>query len=440
MRRGRRVRAVAAVRHALLAVVGVLVAGPLAVLLLTSITPRGSLPFQSFTLTLDNFAQVFAGGGTWGLLWNTLVYAGCSVAMALALAVGLAWLTERTDLPGRTLIRILLFSWMAVPPLVFGYGWILLINPGNGAVNVFLRWLFGFGQGPLTPYSIWALIGISGASLMPTAYIMIAGLLRNMDPVLEDAGLVLGASRMRVARRITAPLLTPGLLSVFIFLGMAMVQAFDLPLIVGMTARVPVLSTRIFLASSPDSGRAELRHRSRLRRAAPGARDGPHVGLFSRGALGREVSGGRRQGLPAQTRRAGTGGEIRRPRVRRCLSRGDGAAHPDPVLGQPVPVLPPAFARGIARGLVRRLWRRAGRGAGAARHRQHRPAVSSERDAGDGDVEPDRLVLGARRRPHRALARHPVLRADRNPAHRAGDRAAADVPRLAALRHHLGCW
>ena len=59
---------------------------------------------------------------------------------------------------------------------------------------------------------------------------------------------------LHVVRRITVPLLAPGLLSVFIFLAMAMVQTFELPLIVGMTARVPVLSTRIFLASSPDSG------------------------------------------------------------------------------------------------------------------------------------------------------------------------------------------
>ena len=243
-----------AVRLVLLGLVVLLVAGPLAMLLLTSVTPKGSLPFQHFAATLDNFGQIFAGDGTVVLLFNTLVYAGFSVAVGLVLAVGLAWLTERTDLPGRTTIRIAMFSWMAVPPLVFGYGWILLINPGNGAINVFLRWLFGFEQGPLTPYSIWALIGISGASLVPTAYTMIAGLLRNMDPVLEDAAFVLGASRLRVIRRITAPLLTPGLLSVFIFLGMAMVQAFDLPLIVGMTARVPVLSTRIFLASSPDSG------------------------------------------------------------------------------------------------------------------------------------------------------------------------------------------
>jgi iron(III) transport system permease protein len=242
------------VRLGLLAIVVLLVAGPLLVLLLTAVTPTGSLPFQTTTLTLGHFHDIFTASGTWRLLLNTLVYAASSVAIGIALAVGLAWLTERTDLPGRTLIRILMFSWMAVPPLVFGYGWILLVNPGNGALNVLLRKLFGFSTGPLTPYSIWALIAISGVSLVPTGYIMISGLLRNMDPVLEDAGSVLGAARWRVVRRITVPLLSPGLLSVFIFLGMAMVQTFDLPLIVGMTARVPVLSTRIFLASSPDSG------------------------------------------------------------------------------------------------------------------------------------------------------------------------------------------
>jgi iron(III) transport system permease protein len=43
----------------------------------------------------------------------------------------MAWLTERTDMPGRTVIRVLMFSWMALPPLVFGYGWILLIKPGQ---------------------------------------------------------------------------------------------------------------------------------------------------------------------------------------------------------------------------------------------------------------------------------------------------------------------
>jgi iron(III) transport system permease protein len=83
---------------------------------------------------------------------------------------------------------------------------------------------------------------------------MLSGLLRNMDPLLEDAGVVLGASRRTVTARITLPLLRPGLLSVAMFLIMTMIQAFDLPLVIGLTAQIPVMSTRIYTLASPEIG------------------------------------------------------------------------------------------------------------------------------------------------------------------------------------------
>jgi iron(III) transport system permease protein len=238
----------------LLGLVACLVAAPLAVLLLASVTPHGSLPFQTAHLTFANFATIATEPGTVRLLFDTFAYALGSVVLALAMAVGLAWLVERSDLGGGVVIRTFMLAWMAVPPVVFGYGWILLVNPGNGLLNDLLRWLLRLHAAPLSPYSMTALIVISAMMLVPTCFTMVAGLLRNMDPVLEDAGRVLGAHAGRVAARITLPLLTPGLLSVLVFLVMAMVQAFDLPLIIGLTARIPLLSTRIFLASSPDSG------------------------------------------------------------------------------------------------------------------------------------------------------------------------------------------
>ena len=242
------------VRVALLVILVLLVAGPLLALIISSLQPKTAALFDFSVLTLDNYRDVLFRPGTWQLVVNTLAYAGGSVTLAILGATGIAFLTERTDVPGRTLVRVLLFSWMAVPPLVFGYGWILLINPGQGAVNVALKSLFGLSTAPLTPYSMWALVGIAGLSLIPTAYVMVSGLLRNMDPTLEDAAFVAGASRITVARRITMPLLAAGLLSIGIFLMMAMVQSFDLPMIIGLTAQIPVLSTRIYTAASPDSG------------------------------------------------------------------------------------------------------------------------------------------------------------------------------------------
>lgn len=238
----------------LLVVFGVLIIGPLAILLITSFSDPSKLFYQEFRFTLQNYIDVATRPGTARLIWNTFYYAAASVVIGIAIAFVMSLLTERTDMPGRRLIRTLMFSWMAVPPLVFGYGWILLINPGNGALNVFLKSLFGLETAPFSPYSMTALIVISALSLVPTSYVMISGLLRNMDPSLEDAGFVMGASRLRTFRTVTLPILTPGFLSVGMFLFINMVQTFDLPLVLGASAGVHVLSTRIYLLASPELG------------------------------------------------------------------------------------------------------------------------------------------------------------------------------------------
>ncbi|MCK6452399.1 MAG: iron ABC transporter permease [Alphaproteobacteria bacterium] len=238
----------------LLLLVGVLVLGPLLVLVRTSFAPAGTAPLETTVVTLDNYRAMLASPDTLVLLRNTLVYAVGSVTIAVALATAVAWLTERTDMPGQVLVRILMFSWMAVPPLVLGFGWILLINPGQGLLNVWARAWFGATDAPFTLYSMWTLIVITALAAVPTAFVMVSGLLRNIDPQLEQAGKVLGGSAWSVVRRITLPLLTPGILSVVIYMFMAVVQTFDLPLIIGLTARIPVLSTRVYLLSSPDRG------------------------------------------------------------------------------------------------------------------------------------------------------------------------------------------
>ncbi len=236
-----------------LLIVAALVIGPLLMLFRTALLPENSLPFETWEFTLSNFATIVTDPQVLVLLFNTAVYALGSVVFGLVIATVLAWLVERTDMPGRTAIRVALFTWMAVPPVILGFGWILLINPGSGILNALWRTLAGT-DGPLTIYSMWALIFITGISVTPTAFVMIGGLFRNMDPQLENAGYVHGGNWLSVARRITLPLLTPGLLSVGIYVFIAVVQTFELPLIVGLTARIPVLSTRIYLLSSPDVG------------------------------------------------------------------------------------------------------------------------------------------------------------------------------------------
>ncbi|MES2976883.1 MAG: iron ABC transporter permease [Pseudomonadota bacterium] len=239
---------------ALAIVVSALVLGPILVLVRASFGPAGTLPFDGWGVTLVHYASIFTRADNLRLAGNTLLYALGSVGIGVGIATAIAWATERTDMPGRVGTRVMMFSWMAVPPLVMGFGWILLINPGNGALNALAKGLFGISQPIFTIYSLWSLVIITALAVVPTAFVMVSGLMRNMDPQLEQAATVHGATGSTIARRITLPLVAPGVLSVAIFMFMAVVQAFDLPLIIGLTARIPVLSTRVYLLSSPDAG------------------------------------------------------------------------------------------------------------------------------------------------------------------------------------------
>lgn len=232
----------------------VLVVAPLIILLRSSFLPAGELPFDTLSLTFTNFAAAYADAATLKLFLNTAYYAGGSVLLGLILAGLLTWLVERTDMPFRTTIKATLFASMTIPPLAYAFGWVLLLNPNNGALNVWLKNLFRLDQHPFDVYTLWMMIFISATELVPTMFVMLSGLFRNMDPQLEKAGAVSGANYLKTARYILLPLLTPGLLSVAMYMLMIMVQAFEIPLVMGLTAGVPVLSVYIYLLSSPEGG------------------------------------------------------------------------------------------------------------------------------------------------------------------------------------------
>ena len=233
-------------------ITSVLVMVPLLLLVRVSLAPPGALPFAVSTFTVENYATIFLDPVTYRLLGNTLIYAGGSVLEALVIAFVLAWISERSDIRGSGLIRTAMFISLALPPLAVTFGWILLLNPGNGAVNVFIQNMTGKQESPFDIYTLEMMIFISGLALAPTMYVMLCGVLRNMDPHLESAAEVAGSDRLAVLWYVTLPLITPGLLSVVVYSSMLMVQVFDTPLVIGLTAGVPVLSTRIYTLSSPE--------------------------------------------------------------------------------------------------------------------------------------------------------------------------------------------
>jgi iron(III) transport system permease protein len=234
-----------------------LVLAPLGMLLFSSIKSTADrLPIEAGPLTLENYARVFLSLETYRLLATTFGYAAGSLIVALTLASSFAWLLERTNLPCRSLLSVLLLAPMAVPPMMMAITFILLASPTIGLVNVTLRGLFHIGSnsGPLSIYSLPGMILVSGVAMVPSVYLMLSGAFRNMDPSLEESGAMSGATTRRTFFRVTLPLMRPALLAACAYFLIVMVEAFEIPALLGTTAGIHVFSTQIYLAAHPGSG------------------------------------------------------------------------------------------------------------------------------------------------------------------------------------------
>lgn len=225
-----------------------LVGTPIIMLLFSSVrATKDRLPFEVTSFTLDNYRVVFTSETTYRLLLSTLGYAIGTVALGLGLAMVFAYLIERTNIPLRSVVLVLVLSPMALPPFVAGIAWVLLANPRNGLMNVVLRGVSGSsGEGPLNVYSIAGMILVTAIMFVPSIYVMVSGTFARMDPALEDAGRVAGAGTWTTLRHITVPLLRPGIVGAAIYYFVISVELFEIPALLGIPSGNHLLSTWIF--------------------------------------------------------------------------------------------------------------------------------------------------------------------------------------------------
>lgn len=160
-----------------------------------------------------------------GLLGNTLALVGCTAAFTAAMGVGLAWLVERTDLPGRNVWRWVLALPLAVPAYVGALCYLILLRRGGLLEGALTQWAgFEFGQAPLPSlYTLWAATLIIGLFTFPYVYLPVAAALRSTNWSLEEAARVSGQSAWGAFRRVLLPLLRPALLA-----GMLLVSLYTL--------------------------------------------------------------------------------------------------------------------------------------------------------------------------------------------------------------------
>jgi iron(III) transport system permease protein len=215
----------------------------------------GFLPFEDgVPWTLQNYKTVFASKDTYSVMGNTLVFAIGATGIALVISIGLAWLVERTDLPGRRVIFVLVIAAIGVPTIITGISWVLLLNPTNGLVNLAFDKVMPGNGSPFDVFTMPGLIFVQSLTLVPVTFLLITAAFKTMDAAVEEAGLASGASRWTVMRKITLPMLAPALLGAVIYQFVNVVASFDLPLIIGLRGHIPLLSTLIFSKASPNAG------------------------------------------------------------------------------------------------------------------------------------------------------------------------------------------
>lgn len=256
-----RVRNVQARTLAIVAVVGLLVwlvLGPVTMLVVSSFrASEGRLPISpGVEWTLDNYIAVLTNPATYAVMWNTFLFAGGALVVSFALSITFAWLIERTDLPMRGALFVVIIASIGLPNVIAGIAYALLLNPTNGLVNIVLRGLLGIDgrEGPLNAYTLPGMIFVQGITLVPVTYLLVAAAFRAMDTAMEDAGSTSGAPYRTVMRRITLPLLTPALLAALVYQFVTVIESFDIPLVLGLRGGVPVLSTTVFVETQPSGG------------------------------------------------------------------------------------------------------------------------------------------------------------------------------------------
>jgi iron(III) transport system permease protein len=231
---------------------GFLTLAPLATVLVGSFRPDG-LPFSP-GWTLNNYIEVWGAGYTWQLLGNTLLFACCSSALAIAIALSLSWLVERTDLPGRSLFHAAILMPMATPPLLLAIGWVLVLSPQIGLVSLAVKPWIGPIDRWLNLYSLGGAIFVQGLAYVPTCVLILSPAIRAMDPAYEEAAFVARANRAQVWVKIVLPLLTPTLISLSTILILVGILAFDVPAVIGIPGNVKLMSIEVYRLMTPPSG------------------------------------------------------------------------------------------------------------------------------------------------------------------------------------------
>src|SRR5947208_3947201 len=180
-------------------------------------------------------------GSLVGLTATTLSLATLATIWAMLLALPLAWLVVRTDLPFRNFCRWLAVIPLAIPSYIGAMSYIALLGP-VGSVNLRLSALPGTPQQWVNIYGFWGGVFVLGLFTYPYIFLLVSAALEATNPAVEETARSLGDSPLGVFRRVTLPMLRPSMLAGGLLAFLYALSDFGSPSLL----RVQVFTTAIY--------------------------------------------------------------------------------------------------------------------------------------------------------------------------------------------------
>ena len=230
----------------LLAVLTFLVIYPLLTLLLGALTDTNPVVegFSLRHLSISNFLTVVANPNVAEALFNTLVACGGGTLIAVVIGLAFSWIVVRTNTPFKGFIAAASILPLFAPPLVAGVAWSILGSPKTGLINTMFKWA-GLDW-HVDFYSLTGLVVVFGIYYAPYVFMFTSSALRNMDPSLEEAAEISGASAFATLFSVTFPLIMPAIISGMLLSFIVMLGIYGIPAVLGAPTNISVLTTYIF--------------------------------------------------------------------------------------------------------------------------------------------------------------------------------------------------
>ena len=228
----------------LLASLILLILGPILVVFFESF--EVAKPGAPISFGLLNWRETFSAPDLGPALWNTMTIVLTRGTLGFLIAIPIAWLIARTDMPGGHWLEFGFWIAFFMPSLAFIQGWVFLLDGQRGLILYLLRdvpFISPWMKAHIDVFSYWGIIFVHLMSQnVSTLVVLMALAFRNIDSSYEEAARIAGSSKWRTLSTIVLPLSRPALGMMIILSIIRGMQSYEVEAVLG---RLPIAPSQL---------------------------------------------------------------------------------------------------------------------------------------------------------------------------------------------------